>query len=143
MTKVLVDSSVWSLALRRRPGDLNPEEGRLSEGLAQLIRAGEAAIIGPIRQEVLSGVKPGNRFEQVREYLRDFVDEPVTLLDYEEAARFYNTCRSRGIAGTHVDLLVCAVAYSRDLEIFTIDDDFRRYAEHLPIALHSPREAQA
>jgi hypothetical protein len=55
--KVLVDTSIWSLALRRRPGDLNPNENLLVTELTELIQEGRAAIIGLIRQELLSGIK--------------------------------------------------------------------------------------
>ena len=141
--RVLVDTSLWSLALRRKPEDLNPDEKRLERELARLIRAGKTAIIGAVRQEVLSGVKTDSEFERLRGYLRSFQDEPVTLEDHEQAARFYNRCRAKGVAGAHVDLLICAVADRLGLEIFTTDDDFRLYAEHLPIALHAPRDAES
>lgn len=143
MKRVLVDTTVWSLALRRGRGKLSPDERRIELAVHDLIRHEMAATIGVIRLEVLSGVKSDREFEELRLYLRNFEDEPLEPDDYEQAARFYNTCRSRGVAGTHVDLLICAVAHRHGFEIFTIDEDFRRYAEHLPIALHSPREAQA
>ncbi len=43
---VLVDTPVWSLALRRKPGDLNPREQALTRALAELIREGRAQIVG-------------------------------------------------------------------------------------------------
>lgn len=42
---VIVDTSVWSLALRRR----NPVTGREVNALADLIRAGDAVLIGAVR----------------------------------------------------------------------------------------------
>ena len=52
--KVLIDTPIWSLALRRRERFRN--EPLLSE-LASLVADGRVGMIGPIRQEVLSGVK--------------------------------------------------------------------------------------
>lgn len=72
---VLVDTPVWSLALRRRHTDLNPQERTLAQTLTELIREGRAQLIGPIRQELLSGIREENRFHKLRAYLQAF-DEP-------------------------------------------------------------------
>jgi len=60
---VLVDTSVWHLALRRKSHKLNPEEGLHVHGLTELITEGRAKIIGLIRQEILSGIKNFAQFE--------------------------------------------------------------------------------
>lgn len=54
---VLVDTSVWSLALRRKAHDLDTAERLRVEALGELIREGRAKLIGLVRQELLSGVK--------------------------------------------------------------------------------------
>jgi hypothetical protein len=54
-----VDTPVWSLALRRKPKDLHPDERRRVDALTDLVRDGRAVLIGPIRQEVLSGIREG------------------------------------------------------------------------------------
>ena len=55
---VLADTSVWSLALRRKKTvQLNREETRLTTLLADAITDGSIVMIGPIRQELLSGIK--------------------------------------------------------------------------------------
>ena len=94
-------------------------------------------LIGPVRQEILSGVRDDSTFDRLREHLRAFDDEPLNFDDYEEAARCHNVCRRAGVAGSSVDFLLCAVALRRHAEIFTTDVDFRRYAEHLPLSLYS------
>jgi hypothetical protein len=53
---ILVDTSVWSLALRRRPEHLNDAEQKIVSDWTQLALEGEVVLIGPIRQEVLSGI---------------------------------------------------------------------------------------
>lgn len=137
--KILVDTSIWSLALRRRAHQLNAKERAHVGELAALAHEGRVALIGAVRQEVLSGIAEKSRFEYLRNLLRDFDDEFVSTDDYEEAARHTNTCMTKGIAGSAIDFLICAVATRRDFEIHTADPDFERYAEHLPIRLHRPR----
>jgi predicted nucleic acid-binding protein len=133
--RVLVDSTVWSHVLRRKT---RPENAELSMQLATLLADRLVAIIGPIRQEVLSGIKENAYFEQLREELRAFLDIEITVDDYETAAAFYNACRSRGIQGSATDFLICAVAVRHDLAIFTTDADFAHYAKVLPITLYAP-----
>jgi len=131
--KVLIDTSVWSLALRRRPGLENEQVVR---ELASLVDDSRVVMIGPVRQELLSGLHERAQFERLREHLRAFRDVELTSDDYEEAALAYNRCRSKGIQGSNTDFLICAVAIRRELSIFTTDHDFVRYSKLLPIALH-------
>ena len=133
---VLVDTSVWSLALRRKAGDLNARERALTLALAELIREGRAQIVGVVRQELLSGIREAERFEKLRDYLRAF-DEPVLeIADYEAAAEAHNRCRSRGIAGSAIDFLICAVALRREWQVFTADGDFEAYSKVLAVRLY-------
>jgi predicted nucleic acid-binding protein len=136
--KVLVDTSVWSLALRRSPRSLSDREHGLSERLAGLVRDDLVTIIGPIRQEVLSGIRSAEEFERLRLRLREFGDEDVVADDYELAAQTANACRTKGIAGSAVDFLICAVCIRRDLAIFTTDRDFTHYATAVPLKLYMP-----
>ena len=130
--KVLADTSVWSLALRRR----SRAAGALVDELRALIEEGRVAIIGPIRQELLSGIRDGVTFARLRDHLRAFEDEPLEAADFERAAEHFNTCRARGIQGSNTDFLICAAAERRRLPILTTDADFTRYARVLPISLH-------
>lgn len=133
--RVLIDTPIWSLALRRQSEDLNAAHLRLRNHLAELTGEDRAEIIGPIRQELLSGIADHAQFEKVRGRLRDFDDVVLTTDDYEEAARMTNRCRGAGIAGSPVDFLICAAASRREWEIFSTDRDFERYAKVLDIAL--------
>ena len=129
--KVLVDTSVWSLALRRRTPVEQPEV----QELRSLVDEGRVAIIRPIRQELLSGIRTLESFERLREHLGAFQDEPLATADFERAAEHYNS-RARGVQGSNTDFLICAAAERRALPILTTDDDFVRFAEVLPIAIH-------
>lgn len=128
---VLVDTSVWSLALRR------PTASEPAHELARLVKDGDALIIGPIRQELLSGVRTEAQFESLRERLRAFPDVDLSSADHEDAASSFNACRRHGIQGSNTDFLICAVARRRKLAIFTTDGDFERFAKVLPIRLHA------
>lgn len=129
--KVLVDTPVWSLALRRwHTGAPEVIE------LAALVQERLVAIIGPVRQEVLSGIRLQSRCEGLRDDLRAFVDTEISTQDYEDAASCFNRCRAHGVQGSNTDFLVCAVALRNDFSIFTTDRDFTHFAKHLPIRLH-------
>lgn len=136
---VLVDTSVWSLALRRKVSDLNREEVAIVGELTHLIREGRAHIIGLIRQELLSGIKNSSQYDKLRNILRTFPDESLDTADYETAADAGNRCRAKGVAASAPDMLICAVAQSRDWAVFSTDPDFQKYANVLAIKLHVPR----
>ena len=53
---VLVDTSIWSLALRQNIESLNTTEKFLVAELSELIREGRARLIGLVRRELLSGI---------------------------------------------------------------------------------------
>lgn len=138
--KVLVDTSIWSLAFRRKRTSEKPVDLNLSE-LSELIREVRAVLIGPIRQEVLSGISSEPQFERLKEKLSSFEDLDILRADYQRAASFFNTCRRKGVQGSHIDFLICAVAYRCQVPIFTTDKDFELYSRHIDIALHHPRRS--
>lgn len=78
-----------------------------------MVRADAVQLLGPVRQELLSGAQPGERFEQLKEYLRFYPNLPLDEEDDETSASFYNRLRQRGIQGTGTDLLICAAAVRR------------------------------
>ena len=129
MMMVLVDTSVWSFALRRENRNLSP--ARLSE----LITSFSVVMIGPVRQELLTGIANEEKFTDLKNKLRAFDDFPVTTNDYETAAHFKNICRKNGVQGSNTDFLICAVSYNNGFSIYTYDNDFYGYSKHLPIEL--------
>lgn len=128
--KVLVDTSVWSLSLRRN------EQSEIAQKLAELIRESLVVMIGPVRQELLSGISNEDTFLNLKEKLEHFDDLTITRHDYETAAQYYNVCRKHGVQGSHIDFLICAVAVNNELLIYTTDQDFRHFAEYLPVHLY-------
>ncbi len=130
--KVLVDTSVWAVVLRRSKQTVSG----LTQQLRDLIADHRVEIIGPIRQEILSGIRYEDKFRKVNTYLSPFLDIPIIKEDYVTAARFFNLCRSKGIQGSNTDFLICAVALRNRLAIFTKDKDFLHFAKYLPIVLY-------
>ncbi len=133
--KVLVDTSVWSLALRRRRA---ATRNAAVDELRRLIGNGRAAMVGLIRQELLSGIRDDVAFRRLRDRLHAFPDEAVDTADYEQAAAHFKACRARGLQGSNTDFLLCAIASRRRMPILTTDEDFRRYVTVIPILLHRP-----
>jgi predicted nucleic acid-binding protein len=125
--KLLVDSRTWSLLLRRRnKAAFNSDEQLLRKSLIEAIQDGLVAIIGPIRQEVLSGIRDQAQFEKLRAALEAFPDEPLTTANYEEAARLFNLCRSRCVECGSTDILICAVAIHMQWAVLTYDQGLMR-----------------
>ncbi|MBN2037032.1 MAG: PIN domain-containing protein [Chitinispirillaceae bacterium] len=127
---VLVDTCVWSYALRHKKPNIE-----IKEKLKDIISDGRLAIIGPIRQEILSGVSSENQFESLKEHLSPFEDIPLHSNHFITAAEFHNICMKKGIQGSHTDFLICSISYLEKLKIFTTDLDFTKYKKHLPIEL--------
>ena len=130
--KVIIDTSVWSLALRRN----KQESNTAVQELQRLIRDHRVQMIGPIRQEVLSGIRSESHFKKLKKHLESFPDLPAITLDYVTAAKYFNHCRSKGIQGSNTDFLICAMANRNKLSIFTEDNDFELFSEYIKIVLH-------
>jgi predicted nucleic acid-binding protein len=130
--RFLVDTCVWSLGLRRRYASrLNSEEQRLLAELAAAIQVSNAAIIGPVRQEVLSGIRDRAQFKKTQGLLEPFADETLIPEDFVEAARLFNLCRDHGVVCGAVDILICSVAARLGYGILTYGAGLSRCIEVL------------
>jgi predicted nucleic acid-binding protein len=132
--KVIVDISVWSLTLRRdnEGSDTTVHEFR------RMIQDHRVQTIGPIRQEILSGIRSESQFKKLQKHLESFPDLPAVTEDYITAAGYFNRCRSKGVQGSNTDFLICAMANRNKLSIFTTDKDFELFSKHIKIVLHKP-----
>ena len=137
--KVLVDTSVWSLMLRRDSTSLSPAEREIVRELQDIVSDGRAQIIGPIRQELLSGVKSDKQFAALKEKLSVFDDAELTTRDYENAAVASNRCTRAGVASTSIDVLICATALDRQWQVFTSDKGFLQYQKVLGFQMFGTR----
>lgn len=130
--KVIVDTSVWSLALRRD----KQESNATVDEFRRMIIDHRVQMIGPIRQEILSGVRSESHFKKLQKHLESFPDLPAITEDYLTAAKYFNRCRSKGIQGSNTDFLICAMANRNNCSIFTTDKDFELFSMHIKVVLH-------
>jgi len=105
-----------------------------------LIQETRAVMIGPVRREILSGIPDKQQFETTKMHLSSFDDLSINQEDYEHAARLFNICRAKGVQGSQIDFLICAIAERHESSIFTTDVDFQHYAKYIQVNLHQPRE---
>ena len=133
--KVLIDTPIWSLAFRKK--EISNANSKIVNNLVDFIRDARVAIIGDIRQEILSGISDKNKFYEIKNKMSVFSDYAVRTEDYEFAAECSNECRKNGIQGSHTDFLICAIAIKNDWEIFTEDTDFLRYEKYIPIKIYT------
>jgi len=131
--KVLVDTSVWSLILRKNSKPLTHRENNVKKIFLEFIEDYKVQLIGPIRQELLSGISEISTFKKLQEHLTPFDDIEIITEDYVTAANFYNICMKKGIQGSHIDFLICAIAHNHNLPIFTLDKDFFNYSKCIDI----------
>jgi predicted nucleic acid-binding protein len=131
--KTLIDTPIWSKAFRRKK--IQSEDKNIVDSLKYLIDEFMEIIIGPIRQELLSGISDEKVFNDLKEKMEGFNDFQIETEDYELAAEYSNLCRKNGVQGSNTDFLICAVAVRNNFEIFTLDDDFNQYKKYLPIKL--------
>jgi predicted nucleic acid-binding protein len=134
--RVLVDTCIWSLALSRKK-QTSPDI-QVAE-FQELVKEVRVQLIGPIRQEILSGIKTKSQFSRLKKVLSAFPDLPLTSEDFELAAEYCNTLRGKGIQGSNMDFIICAVSARNNLPIFTIDNDFNLFEKNLPITLYELR----
>lgn len=130
--KVLVDTSVWSLAFRRNVASDEPVVHELTE----LIKEVRVQIIGPIRQEILSGIKETTQFNKLKRSLSAFEDLDLITGDFIKAAEFFALNRKKGIQGSNTDFLICAVSDRLKIPIFTVDNDFKRFQQNMNLRIY-------
>jgi len=130
--KLLVDTSIWSLALRRKPHIFNKEALILKNFIEQ---GEDIYLVGIILQEILQGIKNPKDFLQLKEYLEAFPLVELTRDDYIKAAELKNILIKKGRQISTIDALIAQTAISRDLYLFTADDDFSHIAKSTKLKL--------
>ena len=130
---ILVDTSVWSLALRRSDGGARHPT---VSTLRSLIEQGEEIhLTGAILQEVLQGVRDRSQCARLRSALKPFPLIELGRADYETAAELSNHCRSRGVQAETIDFLITAAAVRHRCTLLTADQDFVHIARLSPLRL--------
>lgn len=127
---LLVDTSVWSLALRRdRPS------GREVDALRGGIERGEVVLTGIILQEILQGFPSAERTRRLADHLAPFPLLALHRGDYVYAAEIRNKCRAKGVAISTVDAQIAAAAINHRCALLTADADFQAVARHFPLRI--------
>jgi predicted nucleic acid-binding protein len=130
--RILVDTSVWSLALRRRSSVVNAE----TVLLRSLIEQGDDIfLLGVILQEVLQGIKNPKDFNRLKEYFAVFPLIEPTREAYIQATELKNYLIRKGKQASTIDALIASVAISYDCSLFTSDQDFSYIAMHSKLKL--------
>jgi len=131
---LLVDTSVWSLAISR---DRPPETAEV-EHLARTIRTGQPiATTGLILQELLQGAVATTTRAAIVDRFNSVTMLVPTTADHIATAELSNTCRRQGVQLKPVDALIAQLSIAHDLVLLTADADFRHAAQHVPLRVWS------
>jgi predicted nucleic acid-binding protein len=122
---LFVDTSVWSLALRRDAPAATPEV----LALVRSIEAGETILTtGLVLQELLQGFSGPKARTQI---LDRFSAVPLLAPDREDhiaAAELRNHCRRTGIQIGTIDAVLAQLCLRHDLTMLSTDNDFGHVA---------------
>jgi predicted nucleic acid-binding protein len=130
--KIIVDTSIWSLALRRQSEIVNQEAVLLKT----LIEEGnDIYLLGIILQEILQGIRTPKHFYSLTEYFRNFPFIEPRREDYIKAAELKNNLIKKGKQVSTIDALIASIAISYDCFLFTADRDFAHIAGHSKLKL--------
>ena len=127
MTRLIIDTSVLSEALRRKKNSINSSETVVRKIIEN---DQEIVILGIILQEILTGISNEKIFTEIKDILDDFVYLDITKNDYIYASELSNKCRSKGIIAGSIDFLIASVAIRNDLHLVTFDRDFFNISKH-------------
>ena len=124
-----MDTSVWSLALRRD----SPASAREVEALHAAVERGDVCLLGVILQEVLQGFPSADRTRRLLDFLSPFPIIGLHRGDYVYAAEIRNKCRVKGVTITTVDAQIAAAAINHRCQLLTTDGDFADISKHFPL----------
>lgn len=127
---LLVDTSVWSLALRRDVEAVEPEVQALKDAL---FGSDVVVTTGLVLQELLQGFSGAKARGQI---IERFAALPLLQPDREDhigAAALRNTCRQAGVQIGTIDAVLAQLAIRHDLTLLTTDKDFTHAARHCPL----------
>lgn len=130
--RFLVDTSVWSDALRRKSSSISASTTILSR---LIINESEIVIIGIVLQEILSGITNQKLFYEINTILSNFPYIEIKKEDYIFAAELRNILKSKGITAGAFDFLIASVAIKNNLTLVTTDNDFKYIAKHSDLKL--------
>ena len=131
---LLVDTSVWSLALRRDAEALEPEVQHLKEAL---LGADAVVTTGLVLQELLQGFSGAKASAQIIERFAALPLIQPTREDHVAAAELRNACRRAGVQVGTIDALITQLCLRHELTLLSTDKDFKSAAKHCALRLWS------
>ncbi len=133
---LLVDTSVWSLALRRDASASAPEVQLLQDALQG---ADVVVTTGLVLQELLQGFSGPKSRAQI---IERFAALPLVQPDREDhvaAADLRSTCRRAGVQVGTIDALLAQLCIRHDLTLLSTDNDFKLAAPHCALRVWAPK----
>ena len=131
---VFVDTSVWSLALRRDAPPNLPEVHELRRSL----ESGSVHCTGLVLQELLQGFAKPKAHKQI---IARFSALPLLVPDRDDhvrAADLRNKCRRKGVQAGTIDVLFAQLCIRYELTMLTTDNDFRSIASVVSLSVWVP-----
>lgn len=133
---LLVDTSVWSLALRRDAIGSEPEVQQLKDAL---LGTDVVVTTGLVLQELLQGFSGAKAGAQIIERFAALALLQPEREDHVAAAELRNTCRRAGIQVGTIDALIAQICIRHDFTLLSTDKDFKLVAKHCALRVWSPR----
>lgn len=132
---LFVDTSVWSLLLRRD----RPRAGAEVAALVAALNSGERIFsTGLILQELLQGFSGLKAASEIIEHFAAFPLLSPDRQDHISAAEIRNRCRKRGVQAGTIDALIAQLCIRHELVLLTTDADFTHIAKHTSLRLWKP-----
>ena len=124
--RVLVDTSVWSLALRKDGPAGHPAVVKL----ADYLRSDEDVFLtGLILQEILQAFRSEASFRQVARHLEPFPLLATGRPEAVAAATLHRICAAKGVTASTADCQIATAAIRHECLLLTADRDFERIAK--------------
>lgn len=133
---LFVDTSVWSLALRR---DHDAQEAEVEKLRAALTARESVYTTGLVLQELLQGFSGPRARTSIIERFAPLPMVAPDRDDHSAAAELRNVCRRRGVQIGTIDALLARLCIRHELDLLTLDRDFHYAAEHVPLVIWSRR----
>ncbi|MCA3250966.1 MAG: PIN domain-containing protein [Pseudomonadota bacterium] len=127
---LLVDTSVWSLALRRDAERGEPEVRQLQDAL---LGADVVVTTGLVLQELLQGFAGPKARKQIIDRFAALPLLQPDRQDHIDAASLRTTCRQAGVQVGTIDALIAQLGIRHELTLLTTDRDFSHMAQHCPL----------
>jgi len=135
---LVVDTSVWSLILRRPKIE---EDNPFVQAFRHHLAAEDGFfILGNILQELLDGLRSPNQFQRLIRVMDPFPLLTLSRSTYVDAVGLKTHCSEKGIQGSPVDFLIACTCIEHGFPLLTADKDFLRISKHSELVVLPPLE---